>query len=178
VGPDGGTRVNCENPFTKPTPAPERTPEPKPTPTPTPTPTPKVDSDGDGITDGVDACPNKGASAWGLDASGCPKPAPDTDGDGLTDDVDACPNKGDEGFGVDSTGCPNPPPPTYQSTCEDHDGTYDPGPVPGTGLQPVCYFVPPLASGNQWNSAFVALADLCTGIGMTSSPFDWMACIP
>ncbi len=78
-GSGTGSRVNCENPFAKPTPAPTPAPKaPEVAPAPTPTPTPK------------------------------PTPKPDTDGDGFTDDVDACPAKGDEGYGVDSTGCPNP----------------------------------------------------------------------
>jgi len=71
---------------------------------------PPPDSDGDGLADKVDACPNKGASSYGLSATGCPLPPPDSDGDGLTDNVDVCPNKGASSYGLFATGCPLPPP--------------------------------------------------------------------
>jgi hypothetical protein len=83
---------------------------PSAVPAPVPAPAPKPDSDGDGFTDDVDACPAKGASAWGLDGGGCPLPPPDSDGDGFTDDVDACPAKGASAWGLDGGGCPLPPP--------------------------------------------------------------------
>lgn len=61
-GSGRGAIRNCEFPSTIPAPA--------------PAPAPKPDSDGDGFTDDVDACPAEGASAWGLDGSGCPLPPP------------------------------------------------------------------------------------------------------
>jgi len=101
-GSSRGAIRNCEFPST--------VPAPVPAPAPAPAPAPKPDSDGDGFTDDVDACPAKGASAWGLDGSGCPLPPPDSDGDGFTDDVDACPAKGASAWGLDGSGCPLPPP--------------------------------------------------------------------
>jgi hypothetical protein len=101
-GSTRGAIRNCEFPST--------VPAPVPAPAPAPAPAPKPDSDGDGFTDDVDACPAKGASAWGLDGSGCPLPPPDSDGDGFTDDVDACPAKGASAWGLDGSGCPLPPP--------------------------------------------------------------------
>ena len=67
-GSSRGAIRNCEFPST--------VPAPVPAPAPAPAPAPKPDSDGDGFTDDVDACPAKGASAWGLDGSGCPLPPP------------------------------------------------------------------------------------------------------
>ena len=67
-GSGRGAIRNCEFPSTVPAPIPARGTGSRPA--------PKPDSDGDGFTDDVDACPAEGASAWGLDGSGCPLPPP------------------------------------------------------------------------------------------------------
>jgi hypothetical protein len=105
------------------------------------------DSDSDGIPNPLDACPDQGASQWGLGGNGCPLSPPDSDGDGVADDsdrcpnvrglaqfsgcpdsdgdgipnpLDACPDQGASQWGLGGNGCPLPPPDS------DGDGIRDP----------------------------------------------------
>ena len=108
-------------------------PEPPPPPPPAPPPPPPKDSDGDGITDDVDACPDKPAGAHPdpkPDRKGCP--AGDADLDGVTDDVDKCPN---EAQGV----WPDPDQPGCPDKDDDRDGVpnhQDQCPAEAAGLTP------------------------------------------
>ena len=67
---------------------------------------PKADKDADGITDELDACPDKaGVESDDPEKRGCPPP--DRDGDGVADRVDACPGeKGRANADVTRNGCP------------------------------------------------------------------------
>ena len=58
-GTGSGTEVSCELPAA-------------PVAPPAPPALPPADTDGDGVTDDVDACPNKGDQGYGVDATGCP----------------------------------------------------------------------------------------------------------